>query len=72
MTYLASYNDAIRRRRLMRAVRSDVHKADRRAFQAQCKAAYDIQAAEKQRLRDMCEDAGLVFCLPSLNPYSGE
>ena len=28
--------------------------------------------AERQRLQDMCEDAGLVFCLPSLNPYSGE
>jgi hypothetical protein len=30
------------------------------------------EARERQRLQDMCEDAGLVFCLPSLNPYSGE
>lgn len=33
---------------------------------------YDHEAEQRQRLQDMCEDSGLVFCLPSLNPYSGE
>ena len=35
-------------------------------------ASYLEAKTEQQRLQDMCEDAGLVFCLPSLNPYSQE
>jgi hypothetical protein len=72
MSIVSDYQRTLDRRRADRAYLADEHRHRSREYWRLHDEQMAAEARRRQRLQDVCEDGGLVFCLPSLNPYSGE